>query len=67
MLWRPRVTEAGRSRAGGFTMPHRGLPLVDSGVDAVTVQAWIGHAWIATTNLYLRYLSTSATGPVWPF
>jgi integrase len=30
------------------------------GVDPVTVQAWMGHASIATTNLYLHYLGTSA-------
>ncbi|HEX8508155.1 MAG TPA: tyrosine-type recombinase/integrase [Propionibacteriaceae bacterium] len=30
------------------------------GVDPVTVQAWMGHASIATTNLYIHYLGTSA-------
>ena len=30
------------------------------GVDPVTVQAWMGHASIATTNIYLHYLGTSA-------
>jgi integrase len=30
------------------------------GVDPVTVQAWMGHASIATTNLYLHHLGTSA-------
>jgi integrase len=30
------------------------------GVDVVTVQAWMGHASVATTNLYLHYLGTSA-------
>jgi integrase len=30
------------------------------GVDPVTVQAWMGHASIATTNLYLHYLGTTA-------
>jgi integrase len=30
------------------------------GVDPVTVQAWMGHALIATTNLYLHHLGTSA-------
>ena len=30
------------------------------GVDPVTVQAWMGHASIATTNLYLYHLGTSA-------
>jgi integrase len=30
------------------------------GVDVVTVQAWMGHASIATTNLYLHHLGTSA-------
>ena len=30
------------------------------GVDLVTVQAWMGHASIATTNLYLHHLGTSA-------
>jgi integrase len=30
------------------------------GVNPVTVQAWMGHASIATTNLYLHYLGTSA-------
>ena len=30
------------------------------GVDPVTVQAWMGHASMATTNLYLHYLGTSA-------
>jgi integrase len=29
------------------------------GVDPVTVQAWMGHASIATTNLYLHHLGTS--------
>jgi integrase len=30
------------------------------GVDPVTVQAWMGHASIATTNLYVHYVGTSA-------
>lgn len=30
------------------------------GVDPVTVQAWLGHASIATTNIYLHHLGTSA-------
>ena len=30
------------------------------GVDVVTVQAWMGHVSIATTNLYLHHLGTSA-------
>lgn len=30
------------------------------GVDPVTVQAWMGHASIATTNLYLHHLGTAA-------
>ncbi len=30
------------------------------GVDPATVQAWMGHASIATTNLYLHHLGTAA-------
>ena len=30
------------------------------GVDPVTVQAWMGHASIATTNIYLHHLGSSA-------
>ncbi len=30
------------------------------GVDPVTVQTWLGHASIATTNIYLHHLGTSA-------
>jgi integrase len=30
------------------------------GVDPVTVQSWMGHASIATTNIYLHHLGTSA-------
>ena len=30
------------------------------GVDPVTVQAWMGHESIATTNRYLHFLGTSA-------
>lgn len=30
------------------------------GVDVVTVQAWMGHASVATTNLYLTHLGTGA-------
>lgn len=30
------------------------------GVDATTVQAWMGHASIATTNIYLHHLGTTA-------
>jgi integrase len=30
------------------------------GVDPVTVQAWMGHASIATTNIYLHHLGTGA-------
>lgn len=33
---------------------------LSKGVDPVTVQAWMGHASIATTNLYLHHLGTSA-------
>jgi hypothetical protein len=29
-------------------------------VDATTVQAWMGHASIATTNIYLHHLDTAA-------
>jgi integrase len=29
------------------------------GVDPATVQAWMGHASIATTNLYLHHLGTA--------
>jgi integrase len=29
-------------------------------VDVVTVQAWMGHASVATTNLYLHHLGTAA-------
>ena len=35
------------------------------GVDVVTVQAWIGHASIATTNLYLHTLEPLRIGPDW--
>jgi len=31
-----------------------------NGVDPVTVQAWMGHASIATTNIYLHHLGTAA-------
>ena len=31
-----------------------------AGVDPVTVQAWLGHASIATTNIYLHHLGSSA-------
>lgn len=30
------------------------------GVDVSTVQSWMGHASIATTNLYLHHLGTGA-------
>ena len=30
------------------------------GVDVVTVQSWMGHASVATTNLYLHHLGTTA-------
>jgi integrase len=30
------------------------------GVDPATVQAWMGHASIATTNIYLHHLGTGA-------
>ncbi|WP_407922617.1 tyrosine-type recombinase/integrase [Auraticoccus monumenti] len=30
------------------------------GVDPVTVQTWMGHASMSTTNLYLHHLGTSA-------
>ena len=36
------------------------------GVDPSTVQAWMGHASIATTNLYLHHLGTPADRPVRP-
>jgi len=35
------------------------------GVDPGTVQAWMGHESIATTNLYLHFLGTGATEWVW--
>jgi hypothetical protein len=45
---------------GGFTICDAPACLwLARGVDPVTVQAWIGHASIATTNLYLHYLGTS--------
>ncbi len=33
---------------------------LSKGVDPVTVQAWLGHASIATTNIYLHHLGSSA-------
>lgn len=33
---------------------------LSKGVDPVTVQAWLGHASIATTNIYLHHLGTTA-------
>ena len=36
------------------------MPLAAKGVDPVTVQAWLGHASIATTNIYLHHLGSSA-------
>lgn len=30
------------------------------GVDSVTVQAWMGHSSIGTTNIYLHHLGTGA-------
>ena len=35
------------------------------GVDPATVLAWMGHASIAATNLYLHHLGRGLTGPVW--
>jgi len=35
------------------------------GVDPVTVQTWMGHASIATTNLYLHHLGTAAVRQDW--
>ena len=35
------------------------------GVDLGTVQAWMGHESIATTNQYLHFLGTAAHGPAW--
>ena len=35
------------------------------GVDPVTVQAWLGHASIATTNIYLHHLGSSADRAGW--
>ena len=40
---------------------HTGACLwLATGVDPVTVQAWLGHASIATTNIYLHHLGSSA-------
>ncbi|GCD91529.1 tyrosine-type recombinase/integrase [Nocardioides sp. LS1] len=40
---------------------HTGACLwLAKGVDPVTVQAWLGHASIATTNIYLHHLGSSA-------
>jgi integrase len=45
---------------GGFTICDTPACLwLARGVDPVTVQAWMGHASIAMTNLYLHYLGTS--------
>ena len=33
---------------------------LSKGVDPVTVQAWLGHSSIATTNIYLHHLGSSA-------
>lgn len=33
---------------------------LSKGADPVTVQAWLGHASIATTNVYLHHLGSSA-------
>ena len=39
---------------------HRGLSVARAGRRPGTVQAWMGHASIATTNLYLHHLGTPA-------
>jgi len=42
-------------------LPHTAACLrLSRGVDPVTVQAWLGHASIATTNIYLHHLGSSA-------
>ena len=45
-----------------YTRPACGSP---KGVDPVTVQAWLGHASIATTNIYRRHLGSSADRAGW--
>ena len=52
-----KTTKSGRTRR---------VPVADRilrGVDAITVQAWMGHASTATTNIYLHPLGTAPTGP----
>ncbi len=49
----------GRRRELVFVMGVCDVPVISSVCDT-TVQAWMGHASIATTNLYLHHLGTSA-------
>jgi hypothetical protein len=46
--------------AGGCLRHTAACLWLARGVDPVTVQAWMGHTSIATTDLYLRYLGSSA-------
>jgi integrase len=54
VLCKPRPLQP---RSDDDLRPHDELA---RGVDPVTVQAWMGHASISTTNLYLHHLGTSA-------
>lgn len=54
-LWR-RFTITLRRRVA----KRLGVPVAGARVDPVIVQAWLGHASIATTNIYLHHLGSSA-------
>ena len=48
-----------RGPANSRSATHGGVHLwLARGVDVVTVLAWMGHASVATTNLYLHHLGT---------
>jgi hypothetical protein len=53
----PRVTCPARRR---MSAAHRGLSVARSRRRSGDSAGWMGHASIATTNLYLHYLGTSA-------
>ena len=60
-VWYPAREAAGRPDLRFHDLRHTAACLwLSRSVDPGTVQAWMGHASIATTNIYLHHLGTPA-------
>ena len=54
---------------GSYTLPIRVRVCLwlASGVSISTIQAWLGHSSLQTTQIYVHYSATAPIGPAWTY